>query len=74
MKAGACNIDDEKGMALANQLGVLNGGIPHISLFGAKAKAHSTGGSPWAEVMVGAPQSLSDLEATVTDLLAKMSA
>jgi hypothetical protein len=73
VKAGAVNIDDEKGMALANQLGVLNGGIPYIGLFGAKAKAHSPG-SGRVSVMVGAPKPLHELETTVKDLLAKMGA
>lgn len=71
IKSGACNIDDNKGMALANQLGVLEGGIPHIALFGAKAKAHSPG-SGRVPVMIGAPQPLGELEATLKDLLAKI--
>ena len=73
VKAGAVNIDDEKGMALAIQLGVLDGGIPYIGLFGAKAKAHSPG-SGRVPVMVGAPQPLGELETTVKNLLATMGA
>ena len=73
VKAGAVNIDDEKGMALAIQLGVLDGGIPYIGLFGAKAKAHSPG-SGRVPVMVGAPQPLGQLETTMKELLAKMGA
>ena len=60
-------------MALANQLGVLNGGIPHIALFGAKAKAHSPG-SGRMPVMVGAPKPLGELEAKVKELLAEIGA
>jgi hypothetical protein len=73
VKAGAVNIDDEKGMALAIQLGVLDGGIPYIGLFGAKAKAHSPG-SGRVPVMVGAPQPLGELEITVKNLLATLGA
>ena len=60
-------------MALATQLGVLDGGIPHIALFGAKAKAYSPG-TGRVPVMVGAPKPLGELETTVEDLLAKIGA
>ena len=38
IKSGACNIDTPQGMALANELNVLAGGIPHISLWGKQAQ------------------------------------
>ena len=71
IKSAGVNIDSADGMALANQLGILSGGIPNISLFGKAVKAR---GEDYMVVMKGAPQGLAELTATVAEMQKKLGA
>ena len=71
IKSAGVNIDHSDGMALANQLGILSGGIPNISLFGKAVKAQ---GEDYMVVMKGAPQGLAELTATVAEMQKKLGA